>query len=37
MKFRVCDTRGIEENQGIDGTELNYILEGNVPNEYQVG
>ncbi|XP_060577917.1 interferon-induced protein 44-like [Ruditapes philippinarum] len=35
MKFRLCDTRGIEENQGIDGTELNYILEGNVPNEYQ--
>ncbi|XP_060580071.1 interferon-induced protein 44-like, partial [Ruditapes philippinarum] len=35
MKFRLCDTRGIEENQGMDGTELNYLLEGNVPNGYQ--
>ncbi|XP_045177429.2 interferon-induced protein 44-like [Mercenaria mercenaria] len=35
MKFKLCDTRGIEENQGIDGTELNYLLEGNVPNGYQ--
>lgn len=35
LKFRLCDTRGIEENQGIDGTELNYLLEGNVPDGYQ--
>ncbi|XP_053392905.1 interferon-induced protein 44-like [Mercenaria mercenaria] len=35
MKFKLCDTRGIEENQGIDGTDLNYLLEGNVPNGYQ--
>ncbi|XP_053403864.1 interferon-induced protein 44-like [Mercenaria mercenaria] len=35
MKFKLCDTRGIEQNQGIDGTEVNYILEGNIPNGYQ--
>ncbi|XP_060577910.1 interferon-induced protein 44-like isoform X2 [Ruditapes philippinarum] len=35
MKFRLCDTRGIEENQGMDGAELNYLFEGNVPNGYQ--
>lgn len=35
MKFRLCDTRGLEENQGIDATELSYLLEGNVPNGYQ--
>ncbi|XP_053403377.1 interferon-induced protein 44-like [Mercenaria mercenaria] len=35
MKFKLCDTRGIEENQGIDGTELDYLLEGNIPNGYK--
>ena len=36
LKLRLCDTRGLEENSGIDAQELNYFLEGHVPDGYQV-
>jgi hypothetical protein len=36
MKFKLCDTRGLEENQGIDAQELGYLIDGNVPNGYEV-
>ena len=36
MKFKLCDTRGLDESQGIDAQELNYLLDGNIPNGYQV-
>ncbi|XP_060580065.1 interferon-induced protein 44-like [Ruditapes philippinarum] len=35
MKFKLCDTRGLEENQGIDAQELGYLIDGNVPNGYE--
>jgi len=36
LNFRLCDTRGLEEDQGIDGNEIGYILDGHVPDKYQV-
>ncbi|KAK3580670.1 hypothetical protein CHS0354_017948 [Potamilus streckersoni] len=35
FNFRLCDTRGLEEGQGLDVLEVNYLLEGNVPDFYQ--
>ena len=37
MNFRLCDTRGIEENQEMDANSVSYLLEGNVPEGHQVG
>jgi hypothetical protein len=36
LNFRLCDTRGLEESQGLDVVECNYLLDGNMPNYYQV-
>ena len=36
LNFRLCDTRGIEENQNKDTNDINFLLEGNVPQGYQV-
>lgn len=35
LQFCLCDTRGLEESCGIDGQELNFILDGNVPDGYE--
>lgn len=35
LNFRLCDTRGLEETQGIDAHDIVYLLEGNVPAGYQ--
>ncbi|XP_053376735.1 interferon-induced protein 44-like [Mercenaria mercenaria] len=35
QNFLLCDTRGLEEAQGLDVLECNYLLEGNVPEYYQ--
>ncbi|XP_060585696.1 interferon-induced protein 44-like [Ruditapes philippinarum] len=35
LNFRLCDTRGLEESQGLDVLECNYLLDGNIPNYYQ--
>ncbi|KAJ8313263.1 hypothetical protein KUTeg_009180 [Tegillarca granosa] len=35
MNFRICDTRGLEEDQGVDGEELGYLLDGHIPDRYQ--
>lgn len=35
LNFRLCDTRGLEETQGIDAHDIVYLLEGNVPDGYQ--
>ncbi|KAL3882748.1 hypothetical protein ACJMK2_029059 [Sinanodonta woodiana] len=35
LSFRLCDTRGLEEGQGLDVLEVNYLLEGHVPDFYQ--
>ncbi|KAK3576750.1 hypothetical protein CHS0354_005589 [Potamilus streckersoni] len=34
LKFRLCDTCGIEETKGPSLTDLDYLLEGNVPDGY---
>jgi hypothetical protein len=36
LNFKLCDTRGLEESQGLDVLECNCLLEGNVPEHYQV-
>ncbi|XP_053399729.1 interferon-induced protein 44-like [Mercenaria mercenaria] len=35
LNFKLCDTRGLEESQGLDVLECNYLLDGNVPEYYQ--
>ncbi|XP_045161383.1 interferon-induced protein 44-like [Mercenaria mercenaria] len=35
LNFKLCDTRGLEEAQGLDVLECNYLLEGNIPEYYQ--
>ncbi|XP_045161344.2 interferon-induced protein 44-like [Mercenaria mercenaria] len=35
LNFRLCDTRGLEESQGLDVLECNYLLDGNIPSYYQ--
>ncbi|XP_061167731.1 interferon-induced protein 44-like isoform X1 [Saccostrea echinata] len=34
LKFRICDTRGIEKALSIKEEDLRYILDGNLPNHY---
>ena len=36
LGFRLCDTMGMEESQGIGAVDLEYVLAGNVPDGYQV-
>lgn len=36
LKIRLCDTRGIEEDFAVDTQEMAYILNGNIPDRYQV-
>ncbi|XP_033754629.1 interferon-induced protein 44-like isoform X2 [Pecten maximus] len=35
LKFRLCDTRGLEEDDGLDGQEICYLLDGHVPEKYK--
>ncbi|XP_067682168.1 interferon-induced protein 44-like [Haliotis asinina] len=35
LKFRLCDTRGLEEGQGMDDSDLVAILDGHLPDRYQ--
>ncbi|XP_056000063.1 interferon-induced protein 44-like [Ostrea edulis] len=34
LKFRICDTRGVEEGFSIKSEDLGFILDGNLPNHY---
>ena len=36
LKLRLCDTRGLEEDSSVDPQDIVYILDGNVPDRYQV-
>ncbi len=36
LGFRLCDTMGMEESQGISVMDFPHILAGHVPNGYQV-
>ncbi|XP_013398312.1 interferon-induced protein 44-like [Lingula anatina] len=33
--FRLCDTMGLAEDQGIDVGDMPYLLDGNVPDNFQ--
>lgn len=33
-RFRICDTRGVEEGLSIKSEDLGFILDGNLPNHY---
>ncbi|OWF39881.1 Interferon-induced protein 44-like [Mizuhopecten yessoensis] len=35
LNFRLCDTRGLEEDQGLDDHDIDYLLEGHVPDRYK--
>ncbi|XP_033754654.1 interferon-induced protein 44-like [Pecten maximus] len=35
LNFRLCDTRGLEEDQGLDDHDVDYLLDGHVPNRYK--
>ncbi|CAC5404512.1 Interferon-induced protein 44-like [Mytilus coruscus] len=35
MNFRLHDTRGLEADQGIDGQEISYIVDGHLPDRHQ--
>ncbi|XP_033754690.1 interferon-induced protein 44-like [Pecten maximus] len=35
FNFRLCDTRGLEEDQGIDDHDVDYLLDGHVPDRYK--
>ncbi|XP_062574898.1 interferon-induced protein 44-like [Saccostrea cucullata] len=34
LNFRLCDSRGLEEGQGIETQEMCYLLDGHVPEKY---
>nr|XP_034306895.1 interferon-induced protein 44 [Crassostrea gigas] len=34
LRFRICDTRGVEEGLSIKSEDLGFILDGNIPNHY---
>ncbi|XP_033754665.1 interferon-induced protein 44-like [Pecten maximus] len=34
LNFRLCDTRGLEEDQGLNDQDVGYILDGHVPDRY---
>lgn len=36
LNFRLCDTRGFEEEFALDAQEMSFILDGNIPDRYQV-
>ncbi|WAR31642.1 IF44L-like protein [Mya arenaria] len=35
LNFRLCDTRGLEEELGIDLIQCNHLLDGNLPEFFQ--
>ncbi|KAL3875170.1 hypothetical protein ACJMK2_038098 [Sinanodonta woodiana] len=35
LKFRLCDTCGLEESLGPDLADLNFLITGNIPDRYQ--
>ena len=36
LSFRLCDSRGFEEDFSLDSQEISFILDGNMPDRYQV-
>ncbi|XP_078309380.1 interferon-induced protein 44-like [Crassostrea virginica] len=35
LNFRLCDSRGFEEDFSLDSKEISFILDGNIPDRYQ--
>ncbi|XP_062610577.1 interferon-induced protein 44-like [Saccostrea cucullata] len=35
LNFRLCDTRGLEEEFAMDVQEISFLLDGNIPDRYQ--
>ncbi|XP_060064215.1 interferon-induced protein 44-like [Ylistrum balloti] len=35
LNFRLCDTRGLEEDQGLTDQEIGFLLDGHVPEKYK--
>ncbi|WAR13803.1 IF44L-like protein, partial [Mya arenaria] len=35
LQFQLCDTRGLEVNQGLDLLVCNFLLDGHVPEHYE--
>ncbi|KAH3706375.1 interferon-induced protein 44-like [Dreissena polymorpha] len=35
LQARICDTRGLEPDLGIDTMEFNFLLDGHIPENYQ--
>ena len=36
MKFRLCDSMGLEESQKLDAVNFPYLLDGNINDRFQV-
>jgi len=36
LKFRLCDCRGFEDSHGVDMSDIEAILDGNMKNNYRV-
>jgi len=37
LRFLLCDTPGVDETMGLESSEANLLLDGHVPDFYQVG
>ncbi|XP_033730378.1 interferon-induced protein 44-like [Pecten maximus] len=35
LHLRLCDSRGLEQDQGLDDQEVGYLLDGHVPDQYK--
>ncbi|XP_069125153.1 interferon-induced protein 44-like isoform X2 [Argopecten irradians] len=35
LNFRLCDTRGLEEDRGLDDRDVDYLLDGQMPDRYK--
>jgi len=36
LHFLLCDTPGLEDNFGLEAVEANFLLDGHVPEFYEV-
>ena len=36
LRFRLCDTRGLEENEGLEILVCSSLLDGHIPEDYEV-
>ena len=37
LRFLLCDTPGVDETMGLELSEANLLLDGHIPDFYQVG